>query len=245
MIPAAEADSWLFWLAIIDGLAAVYIVPTVIAIARQVVGLGLVICLNTIPVRWPAALILACMSHARRSVTLLSGSGHAGSSARRCGSGGDGTAIAENEPPERVRRPLASRCSGQVGVWMAGQEAAGCIVIDERIVGQPLDGPPLGAYMRNAYHAGSRSGYSSWSSSLKRRKAPLPWMARVSLRPARSSATVSAKSAMSWYQTQDGSGSMPTRSRSSRSTGVWPSMPVSAVQNAISPVCGLISHRCS
>ena len=61
MIPSAVADSWLFWLAIIDGLAAVYIVPTVIAIARQVEGLGLVICLNVIPVGWPAALILACM----------------------------------------------------------------------------------------------------------------------------------------------------------------------------------------
>jgi hypothetical protein len=33
----------------------------VIAIARQVEGLGLVICLNAIPVGWPAALILACM----------------------------------------------------------------------------------------------------------------------------------------------------------------------------------------
>ncbi len=61
MIPAAAADSWLFWLAIIDGLAAVYILPTVIGIARQVEGLGLVICLNAIPVGWPAALILACM----------------------------------------------------------------------------------------------------------------------------------------------------------------------------------------
>ena len=29
------------------------------------------------------------------------------------------------------------------------------------------------------------------------------------------------------------------------STGVWPSMPVSAVQNAISPVSGLISQWCS
>jgi hypothetical protein len=36
----------------------VYILPTVIAIARQVEGLGLVICLNTIPVGWP---ILACL----------------------------------------------------------------------------------------------------------------------------------------------------------------------------------------
>jgi hypothetical protein len=52
------ADSWLFWLAIIDGLAAVYILPTVIGIARQVEGPGLV---NTIPVGWPAALILACL----------------------------------------------------------------------------------------------------------------------------------------------------------------------------------------
>ena len=34
---------------------------------------------------------------------------------------------------------------------------------------------------------------------------------------------------------------MQTRSRSSRSTGVCPSMPPSAVQNPISPVCGLIS----
>jgi hypothetical protein len=61
VIPPAVADSWLFWLAIIDGLAAVYILPTVIGIARQVESLGLVVCLNTIPVGWPAALILACM----------------------------------------------------------------------------------------------------------------------------------------------------------------------------------------
>jgi hypothetical protein len=41
-----------------------------------------------------------------------------------------------------------------------------------------------------AYHAGRRSGYSSWSSSLTRRKAPLPWTARASLRPARSLVSV-------------------------------------------------------
>ena len=61
MIPAAVADNLLFWLAIIDVLISVYILPTVIGIARQVEGLGLVICLNTIPVGWPAALILACL----------------------------------------------------------------------------------------------------------------------------------------------------------------------------------------
>jgi hypothetical protein len=46
---------------------------------------------------------------------------------------------------------------------------------------------------------------------------------------------------------------MTTKSSSSRSTGVWPSMPVPAVQNAISPVSrvdqpvafvvGLVSQR--
>ena len=45
-IPAAVADSWFFRLAIIGVLAGVYILPTVIGIARQVEGLGLVICLT-------------------------------------------------------------------------------------------------------------------------------------------------------------------------------------------------------
>ena len=61
MIPAAVADSWFFWLAIIGVVAGVYILPTVIGIARQVEGLCWVICLNTIPVGWPAALLLACL----------------------------------------------------------------------------------------------------------------------------------------------------------------------------------------
>ncbi len=61
VIPAAVADSWFFWLAIIDGLATVCILPTVIGIARQVEGLGLVTCLNMFPVGWPATLILVCL----------------------------------------------------------------------------------------------------------------------------------------------------------------------------------------
>ena len=36
----------------------------------------------------------------------------------------------------------------------------------------------LARVSRKAYQAGSRSGCSSWSSSLNRRKAPLPWIAR-------------------------------------------------------------------
>lgn len=38
----------------------------------------------------------------------------------------------------------------------------------------------LARVSRNVYQAGSRSGYSSWSSSLNRRKAPLPWIAWAS-----------------------------------------------------------------
>ena len=40
---------------------------------------------------------------------------------------------------------VASRGSGQIRVRMVGQEAAGSVVIDERVVGQPLDRPALGA----------------------------------------------------------------------------------------------------
>jgi hypothetical protein len=67
VIPAAVADSWFFWLAIIDGLAAVYVLPTVVAIARRVEGIGLVIVLNTIPVGWPAALLAACLLPRKQS----------------------------------------------------------------------------------------------------------------------------------------------------------------------------------
>jgi hypothetical protein len=61
------ADSWCVWLAITDGLATVYILPTVLGIARQGESLGMVICLNAIPVGWPAALILACMMPSKQS----------------------------------------------------------------------------------------------------------------------------------------------------------------------------------
>jgi hypothetical protein len=61
VIPAAVANSWFFWLAIIGFIVGVYTLPTVIGIARQVEGIGWVICLNTIPVGWPAALLWACL----------------------------------------------------------------------------------------------------------------------------------------------------------------------------------------
>ena len=68
-------------------------------------------------------------------------------------------------------------------------------------------------------------------------------MARARLRPARSSVIPRANSSMSSYQTQDGSGRILISygSRSSGSTFVCPSMPVSADQYTISPVCEQIT----
>src|SRR6266496_3201020 len=119
-------------------------------------------------------------------------------------------------------RPVASKAQGRSGSgWLARKWPAASASMSE-LSASHWTARRLARTSRNAYHAGSRSGYSSWSSPLKRRKAPLPWMARASLRPARSSVIVSAKSAMSWYQIQDGSGSMQIKSKSSRLAGACP-----------------------
>ena len=61
MISTTIADSPLFWLAIIGGLAALYLLPVVIGAIRHVEGLGWIIVVNLLPMGWPAALLLACM----------------------------------------------------------------------------------------------------------------------------------------------------------------------------------------
>jgi hypothetical protein len=55
-----KSDSWGFIMLVIGGLALVYFLPTIIGIIRKVECLALVIILNTLPVAWPAAMILAC-----------------------------------------------------------------------------------------------------------------------------------------------------------------------------------------
>ena len=65
---------------------------------------------------------------------------------------------------------------------MPQQEGVRGVAVDERLASEPLHGTAPGPVSRNAYQAGSRSGYSSWSSSLNRRKAPLPWIAWASSR---------------------------------------------------------------
>ena len=55
------SNSLPFWIAIIGGLAMVYILPSLIAVIRNVENIALVIILNTLPVAWPAALLAACL----------------------------------------------------------------------------------------------------------------------------------------------------------------------------------------
>ena len=58
----ALANSPLFWTGLLAGLAALYVLPTTIAVIRQVEDIPLVVILNCFPIAWPAALLLACMT---------------------------------------------------------------------------------------------------------------------------------------------------------------------------------------
>ena len=86
--------------------------------------------------------------------------------------------------PAPARAVAATRLRASTAMPSARLTMQAC---PTRVISQPLPGPAPGTGVPGkAYHTGSRSGYSSWSSSLNRRKAPLLWIARPSLRPARS-----------------------------------------------------------
>jgi hypothetical protein len=57
----ALANSLVFWTGLLGALAALYVLPTTIAVIRQVEDIPLVVILNCFPVAWPAALLRACM----------------------------------------------------------------------------------------------------------------------------------------------------------------------------------------
>jgi hypothetical protein len=57
----ALANSPLFWAGLLAGFAALYVLPTMIAVIRQVEDIPLVVIFNCFPIAWPAALLLACM----------------------------------------------------------------------------------------------------------------------------------------------------------------------------------------
>jgi hypothetical protein len=59
--------------------------------------------------------------------------------------------------------PQSSR---QVWIWMAGEEALGCRVLDVRVVGQPLRGAAVAADVAVVVPHGRRVRIFWWSSSL-------------------------------------------------------------------------------
>lgn len=60
-----NSDSWPFIMLVFGGLALAYCLPTIIGVIRRVESLALVIILNTLPIAWPAAMILACLMPAK------------------------------------------------------------------------------------------------------------------------------------------------------------------------------------
>jgi hypothetical protein len=57
----ALANSAAFWIGLLAALAALYVLPTMIAVIRHVENIALVVFLNCFPIAWPAALVVACM----------------------------------------------------------------------------------------------------------------------------------------------------------------------------------------
>ncbi len=57
----AVATNWAFWIGLMAALAALYVLPSMIALIRQVENIGLVVFLNCFPIAWPAALLVACI----------------------------------------------------------------------------------------------------------------------------------------------------------------------------------------
>jgi len=55
----ALANSPLFWTGLLAGLAALYVLPTMIAVIRHVEDIPLVVIFNCFPIAWSAALLLA------------------------------------------------------------------------------------------------------------------------------------------------------------------------------------------
>jgi hypothetical protein len=64
------AQSPVFWLALIGGLAAGYALPVIIALVRNVECLTLVVIFNLFPIAWPAALVAACMMPRKEPVAI-------------------------------------------------------------------------------------------------------------------------------------------------------------------------------
>jgi hypothetical protein len=154
----------------------------------------------------------------------------------------------------RGRRPRKSRHSapvraspgsGQGGIWVPGQEAVRRVVVNEGVVSQPLDGPAPGPGVPERVPRWQQARMLLVELAFEAAEGSLAPDRMCQPAPGTFIGDPIGEVGHVLVPDPDGSGPMTTRSSSSRSAGVWPSMPVSAVQNAISPVSGLISQWCS
>ena len=63
----ALANSPVFWIGLLAGLAGLYVLPSVIAVIRHIEDTAVVVILNCFPIAWPAALIIACMMPGKKA----------------------------------------------------------------------------------------------------------------------------------------------------------------------------------
>ena len=54
------------WIGLLVGLAALCLLPVMIAVIRQIENIGLVVLLECFPIAWPAAFVVACVMPRRR-----------------------------------------------------------------------------------------------------------------------------------------------------------------------------------
>ena len=56
------ANGAVSWIEYVASLAALYAWPTAIAVVRHALNIKRVLILNCIPIAWPTALVMACMT---------------------------------------------------------------------------------------------------------------------------------------------------------------------------------------
>jgi hypothetical protein len=63
------ANNGVFWIALITGLAVLYLLPVIIGLARHAEPIAVIIILTLFPLLWPAALLGAFMLPAKHHPT--------------------------------------------------------------------------------------------------------------------------------------------------------------------------------
>jgi hypothetical protein len=55
----------MLWIGLLAGFGGLHVLPTVIAVFRRVENIAVVMVLTCLPIAWPAALVVACITPGR------------------------------------------------------------------------------------------------------------------------------------------------------------------------------------